>query len=51
MGHLIPAGTGLKHFKDIIVTTKDTVPAVEEEAVKEEAAKRVRTKEKAAASS
>ncbi len=51
MGHLIPAGTGLKHFKDIIVTAKDVVPAVEEEALKVEAAKRVRTKEKAAVSS
>ena len=25
MGHLIPAGTGLKYFKEIIVTTKDGV--------------------------
>ncbi len=53
MGHLIPAGTGLKHFKDIIVTPKESVPAAEEEAVKAEvepAAKKVRAKEKAAVS-
>ncbi len=54
MGHLIPAGTGLKHFKDIIVTAKERMLAAEEEGGKEETAatvKKVRTKEKAAASS
>jgi DNA-directed RNA polymerase subunit beta' len=45
MGHLIPAGTGLKYFKDIIVTTKDEVE-VAEELVEEPTPKRVRTKEK-----
>ncbi len=47
MGHLIPAGTGLKYFKDIIVTTKDEVE-VAEELVEEPTPKRVRTKEKVA---
>jgi len=36
MGHLIPAGTGLKKFRNIIVMQKDEIPAPEPEAVKEE---------------
>ncbi len=32
MGHLIPAGTGLKYFKEIIVTTKDGVSSDEDSA-------------------
>jgi len=35
MGHLIPAGTGIKDFRDIIVTTKDAV-ATEEVGVSED---------------
>ncbi|HET6271903.1 MAG TPA: DNA-directed RNA polymerase subunit beta' [Bacteroidota bacterium] len=46
MGHLIPAGTGIKGFRDIIVTTKDGV-TTEAEAVSEVAIpKKVKTKEK-----
>ena len=36
MGHLIPAGTGLKKFRNIIVMQKDEIPAPEPESVKEE---------------
>ncbi|MBX2990608.1 MAG: DNA-directed RNA polymerase subunit beta' [Bacteroidetes bacterium] len=47
MGHLIPAGTGLKYFKDILVTPKDTEDVVEEQ-VEETPAKKGKSKEKAA---
>ncbi len=47
MGHLIPAGTGLKYFKDIIVTPKDAVELVEEP-VEEVPAKKGKSKEKVA---
>jgi DNA-directed RNA polymerase subunit beta' len=30
MGHLIPAGTGLKHFRDILVTMRDAAASVVE---------------------
>ncbi len=46
MGHLIPAGTGLKYFKEILVTTKDGIRP-DEEATGTTAKKR---KEKAAVS-
>ncbi|MEO8168934.1 MAG: hypothetical protein ABI623_11850, partial [bacterium] len=46
MGHLIPAGTGLKYFKEILVTTKDGIQP-DEEATETTAKKR---KEKAAVS-
>ena len=49
MGHLIPAGTGLKHFKDILVTTKEEAP-VEEAADIMSASKKARVKDKAAVS-
>jgi DNA-directed RNA polymerase subunit beta' len=48
MGHLIPAGTGLKYFKDIIVTVKDSTRAAEPVA-EEVASKKGKTKEKAVA--
>jgi DNA-directed RNA polymerase subunit beta' len=35
MGHLIPAGTGLKKFKNVIVMQQDEIPAPEPEPVKE----------------
>jgi len=42
MGHLIPAGTGLKHFKDIIVTRAGVVAEeVETSEISEEAAEKV----------
>ena len=34
MGHLIPAGTGLKKFRDVLVTSKET-PVVSEKPVEE----------------
>jgi DNA-directed RNA polymerase subunit beta' len=49
MGHLIPAGTGLKHFIDLVVTTKE--PAAEEASSAPVApAKKVRSKENVASS-
>ncbi len=42
MGHLIPAGTGLKYFKEIMVTTKDDVVEVPE--VVEESPRKKREK-------
>jgi DNA-directed RNA polymerase subunit beta' len=30
MGHLIPAGTGLKHFRDILVTMRDAAASAVE---------------------
>jgi DNA-directed RNA polymerase subunit beta' len=51
MGHLIPAGTGLKHFKDMIVTPPGGPLSAEELAAEaEEPAGRVRTRERIASS-
>jgi len=54
MGHLIPAGTGLKKFKDIIVTAREKPveleEVMEEVAAEESIAKKSRKKEKIAAS-
>ncbi|MFN0158499.1 MAG: DNA-directed RNA polymerase subunit beta' [Bacteroidota bacterium] len=50
MGHLIPAGTGLKYFGDIIVTTVDHQPGVDsEKASPEVPTKKVRGREKVSA--
>lgn len=49
MGHLIPAGTGLKYFKEIIVTTKDG-SASEEDSTDATAAPTKKRKEKVAVS-
>ena len=42
MGHLIPAGTGLKHFRDVVVseTTEEEVAAESESADPEESRKK-----------
>jgi len=48
MGHLIPAGTGLKHFRDIIPEVAGV--ATEDETVPERVEKAVRAREKAATS-
>jgi DNA-directed RNA polymerase subunit beta' len=43
VGHLIPAGTGLRRYKDILVTSKDELRAIE---AKKEAAEIAEAKEK-----
>ncbi len=49
MGHLIPAGTGLKKFRNVIVMQQDEIPVPEPEPVKEETApKKTRRKVKSA---
>jgi DNA-directed RNA polymerase subunit beta' len=49
MGHLIPAGTGLKKFKSVIVMQQDEIPVPEPEPVKEETEpKKTRRKVKSA---
>jgi DNA-directed RNA polymerase subunit beta' len=51
MGHLIPAGTGLKKFRNIIVMPKEEIPMPEVVAVEKEAPKKkIRKREKAALS-
>ncbi|MDH3251462.1 MAG: DNA-directed RNA polymerase subunit beta', partial [Ignavibacteria bacterium] len=47
MGHLIPAGTGIKHFLDVLVTPKGVAPVEEPVAEEEEVPPRkTRVKEK-----
>ena len=50
MGHLIPAGTGLKHFRDLRVDTmsavEEAVPAPEPAPAEEVAVKKTKTREK-----
>ena len=47
MGHLVPAGTGLKYFRDIAVTTSEVASLEVEPADEEAVEKKVRVKEKA----
>lgn len=52
MGHLIPAGTGIKDFRDLLITAKDEVPLSSFEVPKEgEAEPEVRLKQKTVATS
>lgn len=44
MGHLIPAGTGLKYFRDILVVSEDQVTPVAEVEAKESPDKKTRSK-------
>jgi DNA-directed RNA polymerase subunit beta' len=46
MGHLIPAGTGQKKFRDVLVTTSETEEVEKEESVQEEVPKAKEPKKK-----
>jgi DNA-directed RNA polymerase subunit beta' len=50
MGHLIPAGTGLKHFMDLVVTTKEPAAEEADTSGSEAPPKKVRSKENVASS-
>ena len=50
MGHLVPAGTGLKHFRDIAIGPDDVAEAAAEVVEEEAPVKKARAKEKLASS-